>query len=231
MHVYSIHTYVSGVNIAIKYTYVHNYTIMKVHFAASTSQILELGDQYSHLCQMVKKMGHTITRDWLPEAIAMINSGNKDIPREGVYEEVMKAILSCDVVIAEGTTASFSLGHQITLPISKGKPVLFLKYEKYKAKKRFTSEFVDGIRNPLLTVAKYNNETLPDILNDFLNKNGASPVVKFNIVLTKEIENYLNWASYTYKLNKSEFIRKLILSHMANDDLRYQKFIGNSKNL
>ena len=176
-------------------------------------------------------MGHTITRDWLPEAMEIINSGRVDMPREGVYEEVVKAILASDVLVVEGTKASFSLGHQITLAISKGKPVLFLKYEKYKTKKRFTSEFVDGIRNPLLTVAKYNNETLPDILNDFLNKNGASPVVKFNIVLTKEIENYLDWASYTYKMNKSEYIRKLILEHMANSDARYQKFISNSKNL
>lgn len=204
---------------------------MKVHFAASTSKINELGEQYSTICTLTKKMGHTITRDWLPEAIKLINSGHTDIPREGVYDEVLKAILASDVVIAEGTTASFSLGHQITLGLSKGKPVLFLKNEDYnaKSKKRFVSEFVDGIKNPLLTVAKYNSNTLPDILNDFLNKNGASPIVKFNIILTKEIENYLDWASYAYKTNKSEFIRKLILEHMANKDEKYQKFLNQNK--
>lgn len=202
---------------------------MKVHFAASTSQIQELGKQYLNLCSMIKDMGHTITRDWLPEAFEMINSGKTDFQREDVYEEVMKSILSCDVVVAEGSTASFSLGHQITLAISKGKPVLFLKYEKFKSNKRFSSDFVDGIRNPLLTVIKYNEETLPDLLNDFLNKNGASPVVKFNIVLTKNIENYLSWASYTYKVNKSEFIRNLILKHMRDDDMQYQRYLDKNQ--
>jgi hypothetical protein len=75
---------------------------MKVHFAASTSKINELGDQYSLICELTKKMGHTITRDWLPEAIKLINSGKADIPREGVYDEVLKAILVADVIIAEG---------------------------------------------------------------------------------------------------------------------------------
>ena len=74
-------------------------------------------------------------------------------------------------------------------------------------------------------MAKYSNtEDLRRILSNFLKeKFGAN--IKFNIVLSKEIENYLDWASFYYKKNKSEFIRDIILEHMKNDDPNYQKYV------
>ena len=130
-------------------------------------------------------------------------------------------------MVIEGTVTSFSVGHQITLALTKNKPILFLVQKDEGAKKhRFQTSFIDGLKSPLLTVVRYDRSTLPDILNDFLNKNGGRPVVKFNIVLTKEIENYLDWASFTYKVNRSEFIRNLILNHMNITDERYKKYLG-----
>ncbi|MFA5841743.1 MAG: hypothetical protein WC835_02150 [Candidatus Paceibacterota bacterium] len=200
---------------------------MKVCFACSTSELKSRKNTYRKICGLIKELGHAITRDWLEEAIQIVEKNNfSTLDREEVYNKVVGSILASDVMIIEGTVASFSVGHQVTLALSKNKPTLFLIQRKTASKKQGKSKnsFLTGITSPLLKVAEYDDSNLADILNDFLNNNGGRPVVKFNIVLTKEIENYLNWASFTHKLNKSEFIRNLILKHMKNDDKQYQKY-------
>jgi hypothetical protein len=203
---------------------------MKVCFACSTSELAARKGTYRKICLLIKEMGHTLTRDWLEEAIQIIEKNAvSTLDREEVYSKVLGSILAADVMVIEGTVASFSVGHQVTLALSKNKPTLFLVQKKQTGKKNVVpkNSFLAGITSPLLTVAEYDDSTLPDILNDFLNNNGGRPIVKFNIVLTKEIENYLNWASFTYKINKSEFIRNLILRYMRDEDTQYKKYNNN----
>jgi hypothetical protein len=170
-------------------------------------------------------------RDWLEEAINLVESNTiASLDREDVYNKVVASILASDVLIIEGTVASFSLGHQITLGLSKNKPTLFLVSKKKTSKNNNKSKktFLSGLNSPLLKVVEYDDSNLADILNDFLNNNGGQPVVKFNIVLTREIESYLNWVNFTYKTNRSEFIRNLILKHMREDDEQYKKYLENN---
>jgi hypothetical protein len=202
---------------------------MKVHFASSTSELEAHKSDYRLICSLIKQMGHTITRDWLEEAIELVeNNSVNSLDREEVYNKVVSSILASDVVIVEGTIASFSVGHQVTLGLSKSKPTLFLVKKKAGGAKtpKSKNSFLAGLNSPLLTVVEYDDSNIADILSDFLNNNGARPVVKFNIVLTKEIENYLDWASFNYKINKSEFIRNLILRHMRGEDTNYRKYLG-----
>jgi len=172
-------------------------------------------------------MGHTITRDWIEEAINIVEDGAvSSLNRDDVYSKVMTSILSSDVLIIEGTVASFSVGHQVTLGLSKNKPTLFLVAKK--PSKKASKGFIDGLKSPLLKVVEYDESNLADIINDFLNSNGGRPVIKFNIILTKEIEHYLDWVSYTKKINRSEFIRNLILKHLSEEDPQYKKFSSRS---
>ncbi len=204
---------------------------MKVHFACSTSELETYKNNYRKICELIRGMGHIIMRDWLEEAINLVESNTiASLDREDVYNKVVASILASDVLIIEGTVASFSLGHQITLGLSKNKPTLFLVSKKKTSKNNNKSKktFLSGLNSPLLKVVEYDDSNLADILNDFLNNNGGQPVVKFNIVLTREIESYLNWVNFTYKTNRSEFIRNLILKHMREDDEQYKKYLENN---
>ena len=200
---------------------------MKVHFACKTMELKSHKSDYRKICALIKEMGHTITRDWLEAAIDLdeknkMNSFN----REEVYNKVVAAIFAADVLIVEGTVASFSVGHQMTLGLAKNKPTLCLiKKSKNKKAKDAKHAFLGGIISPFLKVVEYDDSNLVEILNDFLNYNGGNPLIKFNIVLTKEIEGYLDWVSFTQKINKSEYIRDLILKNMKEDDKQYNKFL------
>jgi len=202
---------------------------MKVHFASSTSKLNHYKENYLAICRHVKELGHIITRDWLDEAIKYYEDGKLEIDRESVYKKSIQSILTSDVVIVEGTVSSFSVGHQITIALSKNKPVLFLVYKDASEKNYFKNNFIDGIKSPLLTVAKYSLHNLRDIIEDFLNQNKGGNTIKFNLVFTKEIDNYLDWASFTYKTNKSEFIRRIIEKYIDETDERYKKYLAQIK--
>jgi hypothetical protein len=201
---------------------------MKVHFACTTTELKKHKNDYRKICSLIKSTGHTLTRDWLEEAIDIVeNKKLKFLNREGVYNRVTAAIFSADVLVVEGTVASFSVGHQMTLGLSKNKPTLFLinkKYIKNEVNKR-KHTFLGGIVSPFLKVIEYDDSNLVEILNDFLNNNSNSSLIKFNIILTKEIESYLDWVSFTHKVNKSEFIRNLIFKNMQNEDKQYHKYL------
>jgi len=200
---------------------------MKVHFACSTSQLDVYKNDYRNICRLLKGMGHTITLDWLEQAVDFFEKKSPHrLNHEGIYNKVTASILASDVVIVEGTVMSFSVGHQLTLGLSKNKPCLFLVKKRSKSSKNIKAgvgSFLDGITTPLLTVAEYDDANLPDILDNFFNSNSGKPIVKFNIVLTKEIDNYLDWASFTYKVNKSEYIRNLILKEMRGENQQFKK--------
>lgn len=204
--------------------------IMKVHFASSTSELKKYKNNYLEICRQIKKIGHTITRDWIEEAIGFYEKGTLEIDREDIYKKVMESVLTSDVVVIEGTVSSFSVGHQITVALTKNKPILFLEFKESDKKSYFKNSFIDGIKSPLITTAKYNLNNLREILEDFFNRNKNGLAVKFNIVLTKEIDNYLDWASFTYKISKSEFIRKIIQKYMNETDHRYRKYLSQLKN-
>ncbi len=198
---------------------------MKIHFACSTAKFTKYQNNYLTICKEIKELGNTITRDWIEEGIEFFEKKKTDIDRTDIYKKTIESILASDMLIVEGTVSSFSVGHQITVAINKNKPVLFLTYEKKDEKTYFGSSFIDGIKTPLITNRSYNFSNLKNILEDFINKNKGGATIKFNIVLTKEIDNYLDWASFSYKKNKSEYIREIIEKHIEEKDKKYQKYL------
>ncbi len=202
---------------------------MKIHFACSTSELSTYSKNYIDICDLIREAGHIITRDWINNAVSTLEDykkGKLKIDRVEIYNKAVESILASDAVVIEGTVSSFSIGHQMTLALNKNKPTLVLISNDGSSKKnKLQNSFINGIKSPFLTIAKYSDKKdMKQILTTFLRK-GVNSTIKFNIVLNKEIENYLDWASFYYKVNKSEFIRDIIIKHMNKNDLNYKKYI------
>lgn len=200
---------------------------MKIHFGCSTSELETYSKNYIDICNVIRNLGHTITRDWIDHAVKTLpdyRKGKLKIDRVNIYNKAVQSIYASDAVVIEGTVSSFSIGHQVTLALNKNKPTLVLIYSGSSQKKnKLQSSFIHGIKSPFLTVVKYSNiEDLQRIFSRFLNETMTASI-KFNIVLSKAINIYLDWASFFYKKNKSEFIRDIIVKHMKQDS-EYEKY-------
>ena len=202
---------------------------MKIHFTASSIKLLEYKKNYLAIKNEILDLGHTLTRDWIQNAIKKREEG-EIVDRETIYEKTMEAVLMADVIIVEGTVPSFSIGHQVTLALSKNKPVLFLLAKNHVEENALKSTFIDGINSPLLTTAEYDHDNVKEIIANFLLKYKDGLHIRFNLVLNNELDNYLDWAIFTYKTNKSEFIRNLISKNMQKDDERYKTYLEKINN-
>lgn len=197
---------------------------MKVFFSCSTNSILLHKAAYETILKTIKDEGHELTRDWLGKSIELASNKKPDLKRGGHYSMVMSAIIAADLVIFDGTVQSMSIGHQLTFALDKSKPTLLLANTPEDSMKDF---FISGSKSSFLTMKSYKEvNDLPNLVKDFLHKNSSKSKVRFQIVLDKSQHDFIEWASFEYKRNKSDLIKKAI-DASAEKDEDYQNHLSN----
>jgi hypothetical protein len=140
--------------------------------------------------------------------------------RSDLYTKVMLAITQADAVIFDCTVRSIGIGHQLTYALDISKPSLLL-YQALSGKE--DDLFIGGSKSSFLTIKSYEKiEEIPEIINSFLQKNLSRAKVRFQLVLDKEQNDFVERASYKYKRNKSDIIKSAI-DKLAKEDISYTK--------
>jgi len=198
---------------------------MKAHFTCSTNGFEEHFELYKTIRRTLLQIGIKITRDWIYEEFSLRKRGIKKYSVD-VYEKTIQAILDADVVIIEGSIPSFHIGHQITIALQKNKPVLLLMQKLEKGKWPFITIFHSEYdRRNLLHIKRYTKRSLKTTIKRFLKEYKKGPRIRFNLFLDNTIDNYLNWASFTYKKSKSEIIRDLLKRNIGLEDRKYKEYL------
>ncbi len=199
---------------------------MNVFFGCTTQKILKYKNSYEVIRKSILDLGHTLTRDWIPEAIEEASLNLKKSRRSEIYDDVMNAILNSDVAIFEVSVPGMSVGHQITFSIEKSKPTLLLSRS---LSKKTEDLFIAGTKSPYLIFKDYRSNTqLPEIIKGFLSSNSPTSKTRFNLVIERELNNYIEWAAFKYHLSKTEVIKSAI-STKIGADINYQKSLKDKK--
>lgn len=194
--------------------------LMKVFFSCSTGDLLNHSNDYLTIVNTIKQNGHTITRDWIDRAIEQFKNGQIRGKRSDLYSKVMSAISQSDAIVFDCTVRSMGIGHQLTYALDKSKPTLLLFRDSSHSGEDL---FISGSKSSFLTIKRYKtNEDIQESVSNFLLKNLSKPKVRFQLVLDKDQNDFIEWTSYTYKRNKSEIIKSAI-DKLAYDDKNYVK--------
>lgn len=200
---------------------------MNIFFGCTTHDLELHKEVYLAIRKHILDSGHILTRDWIPEAIDEANSNIPQTRRPDLYDEVMNAILHSDLTIFECSAPGMSVGHQITFSIEKSKPTLILLDSSGK---NTGDLFIAGTNSPYLRLKNYKNPAeLDKIIDDFLSNNSPTSKTRFNLVIERELNNYVEWASFKKNLSKTEIIKNAINNKMKYDE-EYQKYINTNKN-
>lgn len=198
---------------------------MNVYFGSSAQRIEEFKDTYQEVRRSILEAGHSLTRDWVEDSVRRNKVSTKNIKRGKFYEEVMDAIIHADVVVFDATVPSMAIGHQITFSLDKSKPTLMLIDRRVQD---VANLFISGAHSPLLIAKNYSDANdAARITSEFLIDGLPQSRVRFNLVLDRIQYNYIEWAVYRYKLNKTDVI-KGALSQRINSDEHYKNHISNS---
>lgn len=210
--------------------FAHNIELlMKVYFTCSTAEFVTYRDYYFQIRNHVIDKGHTLTRDWLPNADLRIRSGQLDMDDvKVIYKECVKSIRESDLVIIEDTVSNFSTGHQISLALQYKKPTLVLW--KGKKHRQFKKMFIHGIDSDILQVSEYEEGSLEKVIDVFLEKfEDADEKNRFHLVLSNLERRYLDWAQLVQEKSRTQIIREALRKEIdSNSD--YIEYLNNHSN-
>lgn len=196
---------------------------MKAYIACSSRNIEKYIHFYKEIREEVIRTGNIIPADWLGRLIKKREKRRKgnNIYVPDLKEEGIKAISKSDCLIAEVSIPSSSVGYQIGHALSKRVPTLCL-YSKVFGEKKVPQ--VIGVDDTsFLKVEAYSKKDLPKILKDFFSSISSSRLIKFNFIITPEIEKYIDWGAKRYNISKSEFLRQKVIDELIKKDPEFSK--------
>ncbi len=181
---------------------------MRIYFTASIVGKKYHLPNYLKIIGYVKKDNHQIIEEHIIQGNeSQLKQENKN-ERLKFQSQLDKWINNCDCMIAETSFPSISVGYEISLGLSRGKPVLIL-YSSGNAPTLLAHH-----RDEKLVCEKYTDDTLEDIIKDFLNYVQGANDMRFTFFITSEIASYLDKISRNQKIPKSVYLRRLIEKEM-----------------
>jgi len=163
---------------------------MIIYFTAAVSLKKTYGENYLRIISQLESLGHKVIHEHITDIPLAKIFAESDDEKIEYYKKVLHWISKSDLVVAEVSFPStLNIGHEISLALEKGKPVLGL-YAQEKA-----SPFFQGIRNDKLIYSEYSPENLGDVIKKNIDSLTNLVDTRFNFFISPEIERYLNWVN------------------------------------
>lgn len=184
---------------------------MKIYFTASLKGKEKFIEYYRKINNWLIKNNYEILSDHV-----LTESSEKVVAK--THEEVVKFYLkflklvnSADVIIAEVSSPSTNVGHEITIALEKNKPVIVL-YTKGNEPRFLTANPSDK-----LMVYEYDLETIDETLKSLIEIAKDQMDVRFNFFISPKIGAFLDWISKNKKVPRAVYLRDLIEKDMLKN--------------
>lgn len=182
---------------------------MKIYFTAAISSMLQYGENYQKIVDVLRQLGHTVIADHILKADLQAVMAQSDEVHQKYYNQMVKNIASADLLVAEVSFPStVHVGHELTLALDKDKPVLALHLKDKKP------VLFWGIVSERFYVAEYDKENISKIIKESLEYLSEKIDTRFNFFISPKIGNYLDWISKKKKLPRAVYLRKMIEQDM-----------------
>ncbi|MCA9379930.1 hypothetical protein KC675_01995 [Candidatus Dojkabacteria bacterium] len=196
---------------------------MKIFYTSSSEFLKEESKLYKSGLKFLKNQGLKV-QDYVNTNLEKFH--NNPIS-EDVYSIAAKeqndAIKNSDIIIADITHSSGAIGFYIAMSLNNKKPVLVLR-KKDKNVERTPGPII-GYKSRLLTFKEYENEAERNkALQDFVNKSKQKLDSKFILIISSEIDRYLEWASQENRMHKAQIVRDAI-EKVMNKDTEYKRIL------
>lgn len=172
------------------------------------------------IASVVKETGHNV------DLSHMENKHEKDLEDFSIsYKRNVASIKKCDVLIAEATESYSGLGFLSAIALNEKKHILILFDKNSKKQPSMT---LKASSNKKLEFVEYsNNNDIKKAVQGFLSRAKASLDTKFILIISPEIDRYLEWASENRRMHKAQVVRSA-LEDIIEKDKEYKAATKNS---
>ncbi len=191
---------------------------MYTYLTASTEWVKNNQKMFGRLLAILSDLDYLNTNEYISSLLNGVP--NPDDNKKNFHLRTIKRINKAQLLIADISDPSVTIGALIEYAISNNIPVLCLCHEAYKKDIPSLMKYYDA---KLFTLTLYNPENLENLLKNYFEtfKKGK---VKFNAFVPLELDSYMKWYSRKYHITKSDFVRDMILDKMKTDK-EYSKIL------
>ena len=178
---------------------------MKIYFVGAISQKEKFGASYKTIIETLETMGAVVQHEHISTTTMDEIANESDDDRVKYYKQALRRIAQADLVVAEASFPStINVGHEITLALEKGKPVIVLYKEGYD------SFFLNGLVSDKLFMVEYTEENLAQLTKDSVEYARDQTDTRFNFFISPKHMAYLDWVAQTKRIPRSVYLRQLI---------------------
>lgn len=178
---------------------------MKIYFSAAIYAKDKYGKYYEQIVKTLEGLGHTVQHEQISKSTMESIKDNSPEERDQYYKKVLRWMNQADIVVIEASfPSSLNIGHEITLSLDKGKPVVVLY------KKGFDSIFLNGLHSDKLFLVEYTDENIVETVKDSIDYAKDQSDTRFNFFLPPSLMSYMDWIAEKRKVPRSVYLRELI---------------------
>lgn len=182
---------------------------MKVYFTASILGKEQYETEYRLIVETLQRLGIQVLSLVLETPVDSDASASE---KTAVYQKRAKLLKQADLVVAETSYSSTSVGYEISAALAAGKPLLALRLKGTKP------TILEGHPDSRLKTLEYEKKTLEKVLTDWLKVVGDFADIRFNFFVPPRIVNYLDWVSKEKRIPRSVYLRNLIEKEMGKNE-------------
>lgn len=177
---------------------------MKVAFVASLQEKKNHQFHYLAIIDLLEGLGHTVFYRHITQFNIDDISQSENLNIK-FYKKVFQALKAADLVVAEISCQSISIGYIISETLKIGKPVVALTTATVPPVTTYLEEQMPLIVHQYVSIRALEEE-LPLLISQVEPKKEK----KFNFFLPPELDEYLLKAASEKRLSKSEYLRQLL---------------------
>lgn len=193
---------------------------MKTFFVVSQPGSREDVDS-SKIATTLETIGNKVTTSLVSDKVTV-----KDDP-EKFYKKILNNIKKSECVVVEVTKPNTGIGLIISHAVEQKKPVLII-FDQTRIKTAPLSIIGMAGKNKLVQIAGYNKNNLTEVFNKFFDSIKNLLDTKFILIISPEIDAYLQWASDNRRMHKAQVVRRAV-EQVMHEDKEYKKHSNSLK--
>jgi nucleoside 2-deoxyribosyltransferase len=168
-------------------------------------------DGVNHL----KKLGHNVVDTTGHNAKSKENA-------EKLFSHSDKSLKDTDIVIAEVSKSDSKVGYEIAKAFNEKKFVIALENEEATEQ---VNPIVHGNKSKNLMHTKYHKKNITTVIENTVKEAAKRLDSKFILIISPEIDRYLDWSSTTKRMHKAQIVRNA-LEQMMKKDKDYKNYLN-----
>lgn len=183
---------------------------MKIFFTGSPRALKTKKENHEKIYEALSKKGQHISN-------LVVNADPEKFYKteyENVvkhYKKTIRDLKKADIVVAEVSMHSMSMGYLVNKALELSKPVIALYTTGHEP------FFLTGLDDPRLQIVEYNLDNVSEKVEEAVDYATSQQDTRFNFFVSPKHINFMDWIAQNKKIPRSVFLRRLIEREMAND--------------